>query len=93
LFSFLGGIEFWVRRRFEYARRQLHRLEPDKGRVRVNSGVSLRYFDEGRWFSRDRLTSDVMPEKRAYGEEFRKSIQGEDLNPLSTEQNRVARLS
>jgi hypothetical protein len=93
LFSFLRGIEFWVRRRFEYARRQLHRLEPDKGRVRVNSGVSLRYFDEGRWFSRDHVTSDVMAEERANGEEFRKSVEGEDSNPLSTEQKGVARLS
>ena len=32
--------EFWVWKRFEYARRQLHRLEPDKGDVRRRYGGS-----------------------------------------------------
>jgi hypothetical protein len=32
--------EFWVWRRFQYARRQLHRLEPNKGGVRVRYGGS-----------------------------------------------------
>ena len=33
-------LEFWVWKRFEYARRQLHRLEPDKGDVRRRYGGS-----------------------------------------------------
>ncbi len=32
--------EFWVWKRFEYAKRQLHRLEPDKGCVRRRYGGS-----------------------------------------------------
>jgi hypothetical protein len=32
--------EFWVWKRFEYAKRQLHRLEPDKGGVRRRYGGS-----------------------------------------------------
>lgn len=32
--------EFWVWKRFEYARRQLHRLKPDKGGVRKRYGGS-----------------------------------------------------
>jgi len=32
--------EFWVWKRFEYARRQLHRLEPDKGSIRRRYGGS-----------------------------------------------------
>jgi hypothetical protein len=32
--------EFWVWKRFEYARRQLHRFEPDKGDVRRRYGGS-----------------------------------------------------
>jgi len=32
--------EFWVWKRFEYARRQLHRLEPDKGDIRRRYGGS-----------------------------------------------------
>ena len=32
--------EFWVWKRFEYARRQLHRLEPDEGGVRRRYGGS-----------------------------------------------------
>jgi len=33
--------EFWVWKRFQYARRQLHRLEPSRGGVRVRYGGSL----------------------------------------------------
>jgi hypothetical protein len=41
--------EFWVWKRFEYARRQLHRLEPDKGGVgrRYGGSWSISPFRKG----------------------------------------------
>jgi len=60
--------EFWVWKRFEYARRQLHRLEPDKGNIRRRYGGSwsIQQFRKGdvvQWHNRLARVGGFMDER------------------------------